>query len=210
MAKGGLTGSLASLGLCRGDAERVWFCDELRAGLISQLRRRWCPRGVRLVQKQQMRFVWRWLCLAVNPLTGRLLWRWQQDLRTPAVAESASWLGGQGVAALVWDNAPAHRAKVVKAAEASPPLCFLPPFSPELNPAERVFAEVRRHIEGRPYESLDEKVRAAEAFLSGLSGDPERVRRLAGWRWVREALAALPPAPQSQPARPPEDVAPSE
>jgi len=152
-----------------------------------------------------MRFVWRWLCLAVNPLTGGLLWHWQQNLRTPAVAESASWLREQGVAALVWDNAPAHRAKAVKGV--SPPLCFLPPFSPELSPAERVFAEVRRHIEGRLYESLDEKVRATETFLAELSADPERVRRLAGWQWIREALAALPPAPQCQPAQPPENLA---
>ena len=34
---------------------------------------------------------------------------------------------------------------------------FLPAYSPELNPAERVFGEVRRHIEGKVYPYLKEK-----------------------------------------------------
>jgi transposase len=31
---------------------------------------------------------------------------------------------------------------------------FLPSYSPELNPAERIFEEVRRRVEGRVYDSL--------------------------------------------------------
>ena len=34
-----------------------------------------------------------------------------------------------------------------------------PAYSPELNPAERVFEEVRRWVEGRVYESIEEKWR---------------------------------------------------
>jgi transposase len=30
----------------------------------------------------------------------------------------------------------------------------LPSYSPELNPAERIFEEVRRRVEGKIYESL--------------------------------------------------------
>jgi transposase len=58
------------------------------------------------------------------------------------VRAAAAFFSEKGVCALVWDNAPAHRANVVK--EVGPALCYLPPFSPELNPAERVFEEVRR------------------------------------------------------------------
>jgi transposase len=92
----------------------------------------------------------------------------------------------QGIGALVWDNAPAHTAKLVRSAGMA--LSFLPPFSPELNPAERVFEEVRRWVEGRVYDSLEAMVSAVESFLSELAGDAERVCRLAGWDWVVESL----------------------
>jgi len=52
--------------------------------------------------------------------------------------------GGRGV---VWDHAAFHKAKVV--GEVGLRRIYQPPYSPELNPAERVFEEVRRWVEGR-------------------------------------------------------------
>ena len=38
-------------------------------------------------------------------------------------------------------------------------------YSPELNPAERVYEEVRRWVEGRTYVSIEAKIEAASASL---------------------------------------------
>ena len=65
-------------------------------------------------------------------------------------------------------------------------------YSPELNPAERVFEEVRRWVEGRVYGSVDEKVEAADAYLRRLESDPCRVRSFAGWDRIDEAVQSLP------------------
>lgn len=94
-----------------------------------------------------MRFEWRWLSLAVDVLSGRLLWRWQQRLRSDGVQETLVEWQGQGIGAVIWDSAPAHTAKRVQSVGVA--LSFLPPFCPELNPAERVFEEVRCWVEGR-------------------------------------------------------------
>lgn len=94
------------------------------------------------------------------------------------------------LAALVWDRAPGHRDADVRALGL--PLIALPPYSPELNPAERVFQELRRAIEGRVYATLDDKVAAVEAELAKLEADPARVRSLAGWGWIDEAIERLP------------------
>ncbi len=67
----------------------------------------------------------------------------------------------------------------------------LPPYSPELNPAERLFEEVRRRVEGEVYATLADKVDAVEAFLRELDADPARVRRLCGWDWLTAALGGL-------------------
>jgi len=66
-----------------------------------------------------------------------------------------------------------------------------PPYSPELNPAERVFAEVRRWVEGRRYERIEAKKAAREEVLRGLEAGG-KVSSLVGWRHIRQALNALP------------------
>jgi hypothetical protein len=185
--KGGLAAALAAAGVTAGQA--VGWADEMRLGLHGQVRRRWCPRGVKLRQKVEIRYVWRYLALAVEP-TGRLRWSWLTRCRQEPVAEVVTAWGAAGLAALVWDNAPSHTAKRVRALGL--PLIALPPYAPELNPAERVFEELRRAIEGVVYGDIERKVAAVEAVLTDLAADPERVRRLAGWQWISDALATLP------------------
>jgi DDE superfamily endonuclease len=170
----------------------VAWSDELRLGLHGQVRRRWAPRGVKLRQVVEVKYEWRYLLLAVNAL-GRLRWRWLANMQKTGVAEVVSTWKADGVGALVWDNAPSHRAKVVRAV--GPPLVPLPPYAPELNPAERIFEEIRRRVEGRVWGTIDAKVAAVEAFLQDLAAHPERVRRLASWAWITEALGQLPPQP---------------
>ena len=69
---------------------------------------------------------------------------------------------------------------------------FLPSYSPELNPAERVFEEVRSRVEGKVYESLHDKRQEAESYLKELAADPERVKGLCSWGWLRTSLESLP------------------
>jgi transposase len=69
---------------------------------------------------------------------------------------------------------------------------FLPSYGPELNPAERIFEEVRRRLEGKVYESLPDKREEVEIYLKKLAADPERVKSLCGWGWLRESLESLP------------------
>ena len=71
---------------------------------------------------------------------------------------------------------------------------FLPAYSPELNPAERVFEEVRRHVEGEVYPSLQAKRAAIDQVLRQLKADKARLKRLIGWDWLKQALAQLPNA----------------
>jgi len=94
--------------------------------------------------------------------------------------------GGRGV---VWDHAAFHKAKVV--GEVGLRRIYQPPYSPELNPAERVFEEVRRWVEGRRYERIKAKQAAVEGVLLRLEAE-KRVLSPVGWRYIREAFRALP------------------
>ena len=54
--------------------QRVLFVDEMRIGLWGQVRRVWSLRGIRVVQKVQIVFAWRYLVLGVDTQRGNLCW----------------------------------------------------------------------------------------------------------------------------------------
>ena len=94
----------------------------------------------------------------------------------------ADLAGGQGVEG---GHAAFHKAKAVRVKGV-----HLPPYSPELNPAEQVFAAVRRWVEGRRYERIEAK-KAAGGVLRGLEAGG-KVSSLVGRPYIRQALHALP------------------
>ncbi len=65
-----------------------------------------------------------------------------------------------------------------------------PSYSPELNPAEQVLAEVRRWVEGRRYERIEAQPAAGEGLLRGLEAGG-KVSSLVGRPYIRQALNAL-------------------
>ncbi len=186
MEKGGLTVALAQAGLCLGD--EVYASDEMRLGLRGMVRRVLAPKGVKVVQPLQLVYEWSYLLLAVNPQTGELRWRWIERMRQEHILAVLSEWALEG---LIWDKAPSHRAKSLR--ELATKRVFLPSYSPELNPAERIFEEVRRRVEGRVYDSIKAKQAEVESYLRELSVDREREKRLCGWEWIRESLEQLPP-----------------
>ncbi len=93
---------------------------------------------------------------------------------------------------VVWDGASSHRGKLM--GQVGFARIFLPSYSPELNPAERVFEEVRRHVEGKVYPSLKAKQSAIDHLLRQLRSDKNRLRRLIGWDWIQRTMVQLPDA----------------
>jgi hypothetical protein len=194
--KGGLAAALAAVGLTA--ASRVGFADEQRIGLRGTTRRVWGRRGVKVRQRLQLRYEWAWLFAAVDARSGTIWWDWVDTMQAADLLPVVAEIRARGLLdALVWDGAPSHADAAVRAAGL--PLVALPPYSPELNPAERLFEEVRRRVEGAVYATLADKVDAVEAFLRELDADPARVRRLCGWDWLIAAQDAL-PTPQEKAA----------
>lgn len=161
----------------------------MRVGLIGQTRRVWASVGVKIVQTVEYVYQWQYLVLAVNGLTGRLWWDWTSDMTSHALAGVVTQWGERGIAAVVWDRARGHGG----VAYAALPVQRIeqPAYSPELNPAERVFEWLRSRIEGTVYGTIDAKREAVEQELRELNASPDRIQRLTGWAWIREALVGL-------------------
>lgn len=191
MEKGGLTAALTAAGLT--SASCVGFFDEMRVGLHGTVRRVWGRRGVKIRQRVQFTYKWRYLLLAVDGRSGRLWWIWNETMQADELIPVVRGVRETTpLDALVWDGAPSHRDE--RLARIDLPLIALPSYAPELNPAERLFEALRGRIEGKVYAALDDKIAAVEAILHEWDADPARVRRLAGWTWLDEAFAALPTA----------------
>ena len=189
MEKRGLASSLAAVGLTH--ASRIGFGDELRLGLRGTTRRVWGRRGIKVGQRLQLRYEWRYLFAAVDGQAGRIWWNWLPSMKAEALWPTIAGLQEMQVLdALIWDNAPGHRDADI--ADLDLAFVGLPSYSPELNPAERLFEEIRRRVEGRVYATVDDKAAEVQALLEELDADPPRVRRLCGWDWINAAIASLP------------------
>ncbi len=170
----------------------IGHADEIRVGLLGQVQRRWGRRGVRLRQRRQRRRQYRSLFLAVDVVSGRIWYCWIGSMQGSEFCGVVRGIQQAGVLdGLVWDGAPGHRDERVR--RIGLPLVSLPPYSPELNPAERLFEAIRAEIEGEVYAGLDAKCARVDAILAKWDRHPERVRSLAGWTWLRDALDQLPP-----------------
>jgi len=171
---------------CRIDpfGRSVIFYDEMRLGLLGQSRRAWGRKGERLPQLRQQSYRWMYLALWLDPHSHTIGWTWIPNLKAQTLLEVMR--GWQGIRAVVWDRAPSHRAKLLD--ELPIGRIEIPPYSPDLNPVERIFQEIRRHVEGIVYETVEDKQAAVESFLKSLT--TEQIESLTGWEYIQTALKA--------------------
>jgi hypothetical protein len=132
------------------------FADAMRVGLRGMVRRVWGKRGVKERQCLRLASAWRSHFPAVDRQAGRLCWCWLPALTAIDVRGAIRGLQSFGLAALVWDRAATHRDQGTRALGL--PLVEQPPASPEPNPAERVFEELRREVVGKINPTLADEV----------------------------------------------------
>ena len=159
----------------------------MRYGLISNYLRSWSPAGIRTIIDNQQSFSNRYLFSAVAPLSG-------DSFHLMGFEENTSSLVALFLNELekhypdkhiivVFDNAGSHQPKIVR--ERARMTCvFLPPYSPELNPTERFFEEIRKATANQIFETLDTQEAVIEKTVKLLSGDEEKMKRLVGYEWI--------------------------
>ena len=108
-----------------------------------------------------------------------LLWEdgWCDGERTVKfLRELNRWREGKaGKLVVIWDNAPCHTAKVVKAeaARLEIELVFLPGYSPDLNPIERLWDWMRQEVtRGHCHPSVAVLTAACQKFIANINQDP--------------------------------------
>ena len=82
---------------------------------------------------------------------------------------------------MVLDNGAFHKAKTLKIPE-NIGLLFLPPYSPELNPAENIWAILKRKFTNKLYNTLDEVSEFITAATNSLS--QENIKSTCGFPYI--------------------------
>lgn len=167
----------------------LFFADEMRYGLISNFRRSWSKVGERTIIDSQQCFENRYLFSAVSPLSGKSFHLSGIDgFDSEAAHVFLRELKKQHpsrLVILVWDNAPCHKPKIHREIPGLIVL-FLPPYSPELNPTERFFEELRKATANQIFKTIEEQETAIEERLKVLTSDCEALKRLTGYTWIQE------------------------
>lgn len=174
----------------------VWAMDEHRLGLKPIVRRVWVPRRTAPTVKIHPRYTWLYLYGFVQPETGKTFWLLLPtvniEMMNLALREFASAVGAGANkrVVLVLDGAGWHTSGAVVIPEGIE-FMRLPPYSPELQPAERLWALSDDPLANRVPANLDELEDTLVARCRALMEDTETVRRrtLFHW-WPRVAAAA--------------------
>lgn len=166
----------------------------MRYGLISNFRRSWSKIGERTVIDSQQSFENRYLFSAVAPLSGNSFHLSGIDgFDTEAAHVFLLELKKQHpneTVIVVWDNAPCHKPKIHREISGLIVL-FLPPYSPELNPAERFFGELRKATANTLFTTIVEQQTAIEKKLCALTDDREGMKRLTGYAWILQQCSLV-------------------
>ena len=159
----------------------------MRYGLISNFRRSWSKVGERTIIDSQKSFENRYLFSAVSPLSGKSFHISGIDGFDSEVAHTflleLKKQYPDTMVVIVWDNAPCHRPKVHREIPGLIVL-FLPPYSPELNPAERFFEELRKATADQIFKTIEDQEKGIERKLNMLADDLGAMKQLLGYEWI--------------------------
>jgi transposase len=162
--------------------------DEGRFGRISEVRRAWAPPGVRPICPRQIVRESLYVFAAVAPLSGELsaliLPRGDPEAMNLFLATLAADFVGRRVV-LPLDGAGWHRSAQLALPE-NVALCFQPPRSPELNPAEHLWEDLRENATANlAFDSLDEVQDALCQRLRQLHTSPAIVQSMTSFPWFK-------------------------
>jgi DDE superfamily endonuclease len=166
----------------------LWTTDQHRLGLKPIVRRVWGLRGQHPHAVVQHRYQWCYLYAFVHPPSGRTIWLLLPTVSIVAfnlaLAEFAQAVGAGSdkQILLVLDGAGWHVSPQVQV-PVGLHLYFLPPYSPELQPAERLWPLTNEPMANRHFRDLDELQDVQIQRCLNLQTMPRIIRAHTNFHW---------------------------
>lgn len=159
----------------------VFFEDEARFGRISREMYCWVPKGYIPSVARQMVREYLYAFSAISPQTGDCYSIITPRCDTAAMSSFLSLFAKKYDdyrIVLILDKAGWHKSKTLKLPE-NISMLHLPPYSPELNPVELLWRELRRkYFHNRIFKSLDQVEEQLSDALKEYHQNKEAIKRL--------------------------------
>ena len=168
----------------------VWWQDEARVGQQGTLTRVWAERGSRPPAPRDQRYTWAYLFGAVCPArgigAGLVLPTANAAMMNLHLAEISTRVSNDAHAVLVLDGAGWHQVGGQLRVPDNITLLHLPPYAPELNPVENVWAYLRANkLSNRVFDTYESIVDACCDAWNWLTRQPERITSIATRPWAQ-------------------------
>ena len=178
--------------LPKGKPLRILFQDEGRFGRISDGRSCWAPLPLRPAIGSQIVREYIYAYVAVSPQDGQmvsLILPWvDAKLMSLFLAQTATEFPGEHCVMFL-DGAGWHKAHEL-VVPSNMTLVPLPPYSPDLNPAEHVWDYIRENdMRNEVFPDLDRVMDAVETSLHRLHEQPDILQSMTAFPWIMEAVA---------------------
>lgn len=169
-------------------AVELWAIDEHRIGLKPILRTVWTLPDQRPIAPVEHRYDWRFLVGFVHPASGRTVWHLATTVNIELFSvELEAFAREVGVSptkqiVLALDVAGWHASPGVRTPEHIH-LLFLPPHSPELQPAEHLWPLTNTVLVNRHFASIDDLEYAQAERCVALQSRPDLIRSTTLFHW---------------------------
>jgi transposase len=156
---------------------------------MSNYRRSWSKVGERTIIDNQQEYSNRYLYSAIDPINGNNFHMYSlsdvNTLVTKIFVDVIKKVYKEYHLIIVWDNAAFHKSKKLENKDLT--IIFLPSYSPELNPTERFFQEIRKVTANQIFESIDQQEKLIEQALGSYMKNKESIKQLCGYKWIIDA-----------------------
>jgi transposase len=167
---------------------RLMFQDEARFGRMSDPNFCWAPAPLRPVVNLALVREFKYEYAAVSPWDGALDYMTADKMNTQNMSsflKQISEAHPNEFNVMVLDGASSHKSKELNVPQ-NVSLVFLPPYSPELNPAEQIWNQLRKnYFANKVFDSLEAATRQAEHGLSKMAANLSAMTSLTNWTWIK-------------------------
>jgi len=156
---------------------------------MSNYRRNWSKVGKRTIIDNQQEYINRYLYSAIDPINGDNFHMYKvsdvNTLSTKIFLNELKEFYKDYHLIIVWDNASFHKSKKLK--DDNLTILFLPSYSPELNPVERFFQELRKVTANKIFENIEVQEKLINEALTNYMKNKENVKQLCGYNWITKS-----------------------
>lgn len=167
---------------------RLMFQDEARFGRMSDPSSCWAPAPLRPMVNLALVREFKYEYAAVSPWDGALDYMTADKMNTENMSSFLKHIGEahpDDFSIMVLDGASSHKSKDLKVPD-NVSLILLPPYSPELNPAEQIWNRLRKnYFANKVFDSLEAATSQAEHGLSEMAANTNAMMSLTNWPWIK-------------------------